>query len=100
MHNSVAPFISLSKLHEFGAGKPISLAKPADFDFFAINFTACSHVLSTAGDALSCQDSGPVNIANSMGIHLEEKGKQYSTKWIFPIITNVATSQKRKEKKT
>jgi hypothetical protein len=35
----VGPFTSLGKLHEFGAEKPISLAKRAHFDFFAINFT-------------------------------------------------------------
>jgi hypothetical protein len=39
VHNCVAPFTSHSKLHEFGAGKPISWAKPAHFDLFAINFT-------------------------------------------------------------
>jgi hypothetical protein len=31
---------------------PISWAKPAHFDFFAINLTVWSHVLSTGGDAL------------------------------------------------
>jgi len=36
----------------FGAGKPISWAKPAHFDFYAINFTVWSHILSTIGDAL------------------------------------------------
>jgi hypothetical protein len=30
----------------------ISWAKPAHFDFFAINLTVCSHILSTGGDAL------------------------------------------------
>jgi hypothetical protein len=40
-----------AKLHEFGAEKPISLAKPAHFDFFTINFTIWSHILSTGGDA-------------------------------------------------
>jgi len=43
---------SFGKLHEFGAEKPISQAKPAHFDFFAINFTVWSHILSTVGDAL------------------------------------------------
>jgi len=52
VHNCVAPFTSHGKLLEFGAEKPISLAKPAHFDFFAINFTAWSHILSTVGDAL------------------------------------------------
>jgi hypothetical protein len=36
----------------FGAGKLISWAKPAHFDFYAINFTVWSHILSTIGDAL------------------------------------------------
>jgi len=40
VHNCVAPFTSGGKLHEFGAEKPISWAKPAHFDFFTINFTA------------------------------------------------------------
>jgi uncharacterized membrane protein len=46
------PFTSHGKLHEFGAEKPISSAKPAHFDFFAINCTVWSHVVSTVGDAL------------------------------------------------
>jgi len=69
----VAPFSSHNKLHEFGAEKPISWAKPAHFEFFAINCTEkpiswakpayfdvfainCtiwSHMLSTVGDALT-----------------------------------------------
>jgi hypothetical protein len=53
VHNYVAPFTSLGKLHEFGAEKPISRAKPARFDIFAINFTVWSHILSTVGDALT-----------------------------------------------
>jgi hypothetical protein len=53
VHNSVAPFTRQGKLHEFGAGKPISLAKPAYFDFFAINLTDWSHTPSTGGDALT-----------------------------------------------
>jgi hypothetical protein len=52
VHNYVAPFTSHSKLHEFGAEKPISWAKPAHFDFSTINFTIWSHMLSTGGDAL------------------------------------------------
>jgi hypothetical protein len=32
VHNSVVPFTSHSKLHEFGAEKPISWAKRAHFD--------------------------------------------------------------------
>jgi hypothetical protein len=47
------PFTSHDKLQEFGAEKPISWAKLAHFDFFIINFTAWSHILSTGGDALS-----------------------------------------------
>jgi hypothetical protein len=31
------------------------LAKPTHFDFFTINFTVWSHILSTGGDALSAQ---------------------------------------------
>jgi hypothetical protein len=38
-------------MHKFGAKKPISCAKPAHFDFSAINFTLWSHILSTSGDA-------------------------------------------------
>jgi hypothetical protein len=52
VHNCVAPFTSHGKLHEFGAEKLISWAKPAHFDFFAINFTVWSHILCTGGDAL------------------------------------------------
>ncbi len=52
VHSCVAPFTNHVKLHEFGAEKPISWAKPAHFDFLAINFTVWSHVLSTVGDAL------------------------------------------------
>jgi hypothetical protein len=48
VHNCVVPFTSCGMLHEFGAEKPISWAKPAHFDCFAINFTVWSHILSTA----------------------------------------------------
>ncbi len=41
------------KLCEFGAEKPISWTKLAHFDFFQINFTVWSHILSTVGDALT-----------------------------------------------
>ncbi len=51
MHNCVAPFTNHGKLHEFEAEKPISWAKPAHFDCFAINFTVWSHVLSAVGSA-------------------------------------------------
>jgi len=37
VHNCVAPFTSHGKLHEFGAEKLISWAKPAQFDFSIIN---------------------------------------------------------------
>jgi len=47
VHNFVVPFTSHGKLYEFGAKKPISWAKPAHFDFFALNFTVWSHMLST-----------------------------------------------------
>jgi hypothetical protein len=52
VHNSVVPFTSHGKLHEFGAQKPISWGTPAPFVFFAINFTVLSHILSIVGDAL------------------------------------------------
>jgi hypothetical protein len=52
VHNCVAPFTSHVKLHKFGAEKPISWAKLAHIDFLTINFTVCSHILSTVGDAL------------------------------------------------
>ncbi len=52
VHNCVAHFTNHGKLHKFGAEKPISWAKPAHFDFFTINFTVWSHILSTGGDAL------------------------------------------------
>jgi hypothetical protein len=52
VHNFVAPFTSHGKLHEFGAEKPISWAKPAHYDFFTINFTVWSQILSTSGNAL------------------------------------------------
>jgi hypothetical protein len=45
-------FTSHGMLHEFGAEKPISWAKPAHFDFFAVNFTLSSHMLSSVEDAL------------------------------------------------
>jgi len=51
VHNCVAPFTIQGKLHEFGAEKPISWAKPAHFNFFTINFTVWTHILSTGGDA-------------------------------------------------
>jgi hypothetical protein len=54
LHNCVAPFTRHDKLHEVGAEeKPISWAQPEHFDFFTINFALWSHILSTAGDALS-----------------------------------------------
>jgi hypothetical protein len=37
VHNCVGHFTSHGKLHEFGAEKQISWAKPAHFDFFTIN---------------------------------------------------------------
>jgi hypothetical protein len=53
VHNCVVPFTSHGKLHEFGAQKPISWDKSANFDFFTINFTVWSHILSTIGDTLT-----------------------------------------------
>jgi hypothetical protein len=53
VHNCVAPFTSHGKLHEFGAEKPISWVKPTHFDFFTINCTVWSQILSTLEDALS-----------------------------------------------
>jgi hypothetical protein len=52
VHNCVAPLTSHGKLDEFGAEKPMSSAKPAHCDFFTINFTVSSHILSTVGDGL------------------------------------------------
>ncbi len=43
----------LVQKNQFPAEKPISWAKPAHFDFFIINCTVWSHILSTSGDALS-----------------------------------------------
>jgi hypothetical protein len=45
VHHWVEPITSHGKLHEFGAEKPISLAKQAYFDFFARSFTIWSHIL-------------------------------------------------------
>jgi len=53
VHNCVAPFTRHYKLHEFGAEKPISWAKPEHFDSFAINCSVWTHIVSTLGDALS-----------------------------------------------
>jgi len=53
VHKCVVPFTGHGKLHEFGAEKPVSWGKPAHYDFFAINFTVWSHILSTFGDALT-----------------------------------------------
>jgi hypothetical protein len=53
VHSCVEPFTSHGKLHEFGAEKPIFWAKQAHFGFLAINFTDCSQILSTGGDAFS-----------------------------------------------
>ncbi len=39
VHNCVASLTSHGKLHEFGAEKPISWAKPTHFEFFAIRCT-------------------------------------------------------------
>ncbi len=36
-------------------------AKPAHFDFFAINFTVWSHILSTVGDALTTFDTPEIS---------------------------------------
>jgi len=55
VHNCVAPFTSQGKLHEFGAKKPISWAKPAHFNFLTTSFTVWSHILSTSGDASIAQ---------------------------------------------
>jgi len=44
------------------AEKPISWAKPAHFDFFAINCTVCSHILSSGGDALRDYNSALGNV--------------------------------------
>ncbi len=52
VHNSDAPFTSHGKVHEFGAKKPISWAKPAHFDFLTIKFTFWNHILSLGGDTL------------------------------------------------
>jgi hypothetical protein len=62
VHNCVAPFTSHDKLHEFGAEKPISWAKAAHFDFFTINITVWSHILSTRGDALSARFHTPSRV--------------------------------------
>ncbi len=51
-HNTVVPFTSRGKLYEFDAEKAIPLAKPVYFDFFTINFTVWSHILSTGEDAV------------------------------------------------
>jgi hypothetical protein len=59
VHNCVAPLTSHDKLHEFGAEKPISWAKAAHFDFFTINFTVWSHILSTREDAQSARFHTP-----------------------------------------
>jgi len=61
VHNCVVPFTSQGKLHEFGAEKPICCAKPANFDFLAINFTVWSHILSTGGDAVRASPPTPAN---------------------------------------
>jgi hypothetical protein len=53
VHKCVAPFTNHGKMHEFGGEKPISWAKPAHFDFFTLNCTVWSHILSTGGDALT-----------------------------------------------
>jgi hypothetical protein len=53
VHNCVAPFTSHGTVHECGAKKPISWAKPAHFHIFTINFSVWSRILSTSGDALN-----------------------------------------------
>jgi hypothetical protein len=52
VQNCVASFTSHGKLHEFDAEKPISWAKPAHFDFFAISYTVWSHIQSVVRGAL------------------------------------------------
>jgi hypothetical protein len=54
VHNCVEPFTSHSKLHEFGAEKPISWAKPAHFHFLTIHFIVWSHILSRVQMLLPC----------------------------------------------
>jgi hypothetical protein len=52
VHNFVALLTRNRNLHEFGVEKPISWAKPEHYDFFTINYTVWSHILSTGGDDL------------------------------------------------
>jgi hypothetical protein len=44
-------FTGHGELHQFGAEKPISSAKPSYVHFSGINFTLWNHILSTGGDA-------------------------------------------------
>ncbi len=61
MNNCAAPFTGHGKLYKFGAEKPISWAKPAQFDFFTINVR--SHILSQGGDALTlCVGNGRIDL--------------------------------------
>jgi hypothetical protein len=51
------------------AEKPISWAKPAHFDFFAINCTVCSHIMSTGVDALRDYNSARGNVPPTVRRH-------------------------------
>ncbi len=89
--NCVVPFTSCGKLREFDAEKPISWAKPAHFDFLAINFTLWSHILRTVGDALT---PPPIKTAtNSIPSQEKRDGENWNWKptnpqvWFF-IETN------------
>jgi hypothetical protein len=60
--NCVGRFTSHGKLHKFGVKKPISWAKLAHFDFFALKFYCLESHLSTVGDALTpCSLGIPLN---------------------------------------
>jgi hypothetical protein len=70
VHNCVAPFTSHGNLHEFGAEKPISWPKMAHFDFFTINFTVRSHILSIGGDARSARFHTPSHVLHHCVLHI------------------------------
>jgi hypothetical protein len=80
VHNYVAPFTNHGKLYKFGAEKPISWAKPAHFDFVALNFTVWSHMLSTT----TWRSSKTLPLQQKRTLHMADSAKCLHSRWILP----------------
>jgi hypothetical protein len=92
VHNCVVPFTSHAKLHESGAEKRISWAQPAHFDFFTINFTFWSHILSCISTG-----AGYVILHRKIGWRKSNVCRFGSGKWFgLHKIVHVAAPGKRR----